>query len=147
MLDHDKSDPPIHLANIYIPSPNSEQDKRERLAVVNQLISDILSLPPKSRYLVCGDFNADPFRKTGANLPLLKQILRGTALMRPANTCFTRRNAANHVDNFLVSPETRRYQEAPGNTEYYSTYSFGTEGKGSTRKKSQTISQSPSHYQ
>ena len=89
-------------ACVYLPqdSVTSSND------IVAQLLSDVEKIPPSSRVLVTGDFNADPFKNKGFNLHAFRRLMsspRLTLVPRPDESCYTRPAGKSHVDNFLVA--------------------------------------------
>ena len=68
----------IYMANVYL-APNS-QDKEANSLAVERLIKEInlLSRNPHNHIMAAGDWNADPYKKSGSNLKLLNKILDET---------------------------------------------------------------------
>ncbi len=69
--------------------------------------------------MVAGDWNADPYKKSGANLRILNKVLDETSLKlikRPSPkhyTCFTPGRSSSHIDHFLVSDNIAKCVVSP----------------------------------
>ena len=99
----------IYMANIYL-APNA-QDKEENCLAAENFIREVhlLSENPKIHIVIAGDWNADPYKKSGANSRILNKVLNETSLkmiQRPSHksyTCATPGRSSSHIDHFLVS--------------------------------------------
>lgn len=133
-LDHRE----LYACNIYLPCPNSFEDRRDAEQTVHCLLEHIRLLPIGANVILLGDWNADPFTKKGGNHKLFKHLLKSTSLLlvqRPSKYFFTRPRSKTHIDNFVVSRSAVKLISHDPAIVYYPFEEFGRMGPVPERKK------------